>query len=119
MTDQAPDDRARAEAQTRIDELRALIGKHDYLYHKLDKPEISDAEYDELSNELKALEARFPELVTADSPTQKVGAAPSELFAPAEHLAPMLSLDNAFSREELEAWGKRLVRAVGHELDFV
>jgi DNA ligase (NAD+) len=119
MTDEAPQDRARAEAQARAEELRVLIGRHDYLYHVLDKPEISDVEYDELTRELKALEARFPELVTADSPTQKVGGKPSELFAPAEHLSPMLSLDNAFSREELEAWGKRLVRNVGHEIDFV
>jgi DNA ligase (NAD+) len=119
MSDEAADERARAEAQTRIEELRVLIGRHDYLYHVLDRPEVSDAEYDELSNELKALEGRFPELVTADSPTQRVGARASELFAPAEHLAPMLSLDNAFSREELEAWGKRLVKAVGHEIDFV
>jgi DNA ligase (NAD+) len=119
MTDEAPDERARAEAQTRAEELRVLIGRHDYLYHVLDQPEVSDAEYDELTRELKGLEARFPELVTPDSPTQKVGGKPSELFAPAEHLAPMLSLDNAFSREELEAWGKRLVRNVGHELDFV
>ena len=119
MTDEAPDERARDEAQARAEELRVLIGRHDYLYHVLDKPEIADAEYDELSRELKALEARFPELVTPDSPTQRVGGKPSELFAPAEHLSPMLSLDNAFSREELEAWGKRLVRNVGHEIDFV
>jgi DNA ligase (NAD+) len=119
MSDEAPEDRARAEAQLRVEELRALVSRHDYLYHVLDKPEISDVEYDELTRELKGLEARFPELVTADSPTQKVGGKPSELFAPAEHLVPMLSLDNAFSREELEAWGKRLVRNVGHEIDFV
>jgi DNA ligase (NAD+) len=119
MNPDDPDERARDEAQRRIEELRVLIGRHDYLYHVLDRPEISDAEYDELTGELKALEGRFPELITADSPTQRVGARASELFAPAEHLSPMLSLDNAFSREELEAWGKRLERAVGKEIDFV
>src|SRR5439155_25552847 len=78
-----------------------------------------DAEYDELVRELKGIEARFPELVTPDSPTQRVGGKVSALFAPVEHLAPMLSLDNAFSWEELEAWGKRLERAVGKDIDFV
>jgi DNA ligase (NAD+) len=120
MTLEDPDERARAEAQRRVEELRTQIGRHDYLYHVLDQPEISDAEYDELTRELKQLEGRFPELITADSPTQRVGAKASELFAPVEHLAPMLSLDNAFSWEELEAWGKRLERAVGnHGIDFV
>lgn len=121
MTAEEPidEERARAEAQRRVEELRVQLGRHDYLYHVLDAPEVSDAEYDELSNELKRLEARFPELVTPDSPTQRVGARASELFAPVEHLAPMLSLDNSFSREELEAWGKRLERAVGKDVDFV
>ena len=63
--------------------------------------------------ELRALEERFPELVTPDSPTQRVGATPADLFAPVEHRTPMLSLDNAFSREELEAWAARVERAVG------
>jgi DNA ligase (NAD+) len=112
--------RARSDAQRRVEELRALVGRHDYLYHVLDKPEISDAEYDELLRELKALEARVPELVTADSPTQRVGGAPTtELFAPAAHATPMLSLDNVFSREELAAWGKRLERSVGKDIDYV
>jgi DNA ligase (NAD+) len=115
----AAETRSRADAQARAEELRELVRRHDYLYHVLDRPEVSDAEYDELMNELKRLEAAYPELVTADSPTQRVGGAPSELFAPAQHLTPMLSLDNAFSREELDAWGKRLERAVGKEIDFV
>lgn len=120
MTAEVSDERARAEAQLRVEELRVQIRRHDYLYHTLDQPEISDVEYDELTRELKALESRFPELVTADSPTQQVGGKTSQLFAPAEHLAPMLSLDNAFSREELEAWGKRIERSVGKEhVDFV
>src|SRR4051812_8479536 len=102
------EDRALAEAQRRVEELRVLIQRHDYLYHVLDAPEIADADYDALLRELKELEARFPELLTPESPTQHVGGPPSALFAPVEHLAPMLSLDNVFSREELEAWGKRL-----------
>jgi DNA ligase (NAD+) len=115
----AAEGRARADAQARAEELRELIRRHDYLYYVRDQPDVPDAEYDELMNELKAIEARHPELITADSPTQRVAGAPSELFAPARHLAPMLSLDNAFSREELAAWGKRLERAVGNEIDFV
>src|SRR5437868_1171206 len=104
-------DRARAEAQLRVDELRSLIRHHDYRYHVLDQPEIADAEYDALVRELQDLERRFPELLTPDSPTQRVGGRPSELFAPVRHLTPMMSLDNAFSREELDAWSKRIERA--------
>jgi DNA ligase (NAD+) len=111
--------RARADAQARAEELREQLRRHDYLYYVRDQPEVSDAEYDELMNELKGLEAQFPELVTPDSPTQRVAGTPSELFAPAQHLTPMLSLDNSFSREELAAWGKRLERAVGTDVDFV
>ena len=78
----------------------------------LDDPEVADAEYDELVRELRALEDAFPELITPDSPTQRVGGAPAELFAPVAHRAPMLSLDNAFSEEELEAWGARVERGL-------
>ncbi|HEU4864910.1 MAG TPA: NAD-dependent DNA ligase LigA, partial [Actinomycetota bacterium] len=74
---------------------------------------VSDAEYDELTRELASLEERFPELVTPDSPTQRVGISPADLFAPVEHRARMLSLDNAFSHGELEAWAARVERAVG------
>jgi DNA ligase (NAD+) len=111
--------RARAEAQRRADDLRVELRRHEYAYHVLDQPEIADAEYDELMRELKGLEERFPELVTPDSPSRRVGAAASSLFAPAQHLAPMLSLDNAFSREELDAWGKRVERSVGTDVDFM
>jgi DNA ligase (NAD+) len=83
-----------------------------YRYHVLDDPEVSDAEYDELIRELRALEDEFPELITPDSPTQRVGAAPAELFRPVSHRAPMLSLDNAFSEEELRAWGGRVERGL-------
>ena len=107
------DERDRAEAKLRVEELREQLNHHAYRYHVLDEPEISDAEYDELMNELKTLEERFPELVTPDSPTQRVGATPADLFAPVEHRSPMLSLDNAFSREELEAWEQRAERVAG------
>jgi DNA ligase (NAD+) len=102
----------------RIVRLRELIDYHSERYHLKDDPEISDAEYDELVRELAALEAEHPELVTEDSPTQKVGAAPSALFAPLKHPNPMWSLDNAFSLEELLAWGKRVERVLGSAADF-
>lgn len=111
-------ERRRAEAKRRVEELRDLINNHNWRYHVLDDPEISDAEYDELVRELRALEEEFPELITPDSPTQRVGGAPSDLFAPVRHLTPMLSLDNAFSWEELEAWGGRVLRTLGREPDF-
>ena len=105
-------DRARAE------ELRAAIEHHGYRYHVLDDPEVSDAEYDALVRELTALEGEHPELVTPDSPTQRVGAPPSTLFAPVSHPSPMWSLDNAFSFEELVAWGKRVEKVLGAAADY-
>jgi DNA ligase (NAD+) len=106
------DERSLAEAELRAEELRELVNHHMYRYHVLDDPEVSDAEYDELIRELRALEDRFPELITPDSPTQRVGAAPAALFRPVQHRAPMLSLDNAFSEEELRAWGARVERGL-------
>jgi DNA ligase (NAD+) len=109
----AGDERARAEAKVRVEELREQINHHSYRYHVLDDPEVSDAEYDELVGELRRLEDAFPELITPDSPTQLVGATPAALFAPVAHRAPMLSLDNAFSIEELDAWAERVARGLG------
>ena len=106
------EERDLAEAELRVEELRELINHHLYRYHVLDDPEVSDAEYDELIGELRALENGFPELITPDSPTQRVGAAPAELFRPVPHRAPMLSLDNAFSEDELRAWGARVDRGL-------
>ena len=106
-------ERELAGAKVRVEELREQLNYHSYRYHVLDDPEVSDAEYDELMHELRTLEERFPELVTPDSPTQRVGATPADLFAPVEHRSPMLSLDNAFAREELEAWAARVERGVG------
>jgi DNA ligase (NAD+) len=114
-----PEERRRAEAKRRVEELRDLISHHNYRYYVLDDPEVSDAEYDELMRELRRFEEEFPEFITPDSPTQRVGAKPSELFAPAHHGVPMLSLDNAFSWEELNAWGKRVERTVGRQAEFV
>ncbi len=106
-------ERELADAQLRVEELRDQLNYHSYRYYVLDDPEVSDAEYDELTRELASLEERFPELVTPDSPTQRVGISPADLFAPVEHRARMLSLDNAFSHGELEAWAARVERAVG------
>ena len=91
----------------RVEELRREINHHNHRYHVLDDPVISDAEYDVLMQELRALEEHHPELVTPESPTQRVGAAPAEGFAEAEHQVPLLSLANAFNNEELGAWYRR------------
>jgi DNA ligase (NAD+) len=107
-------------AKLRVEELREQVNHHLYRYHVLDDPEISDAEYDELIGELRSLEDRFPELITPDSPTQRVGAAPADLFRPVQHRAPMLSLDNAFSEQELAAWAARVDRGLaGASATFV
>jgi DNA ligase (NAD+) len=113
------EERRRSEAKRRVEELRDLINFHDYRYYVLSDPEVSDAEYDELMTELRRFEEEFSELITPDSPTQRVGGRPTELFAPARHRLPMLSLDNAFSWDELNAWGKRVERVVGQQADFV
>ena len=97
-------------AAARAAELRAQIIHNNELYHTLDAPEIPDSEYDLLVVELKQLEADYPSLATPDSPTQAVGAAPSGLFQEVRHRVPMMSLDNAFSEDELRAWGDRLRR---------
>jgi len=112
-------ERERSAARQRIEELCEQIRYHDYLYYVEAAPEIPDADYDALICELETLESDFPELVSPDSPTQRVGGEPSELFVPVRHRIPMLSLDNAFSREELEAWGDRVFRALGREADYV
>ena len=96
------------QARERIDQLRQEINYHNYRYYVLDAPVISDAQYDRLMVELRDLEAHNPQLVTPDSPTQRVGAPPAEGFAQVEHTLPMLSLANAFSDQELEAWHRRV-----------
>ena len=112
------EERELAEAKLRVEELGELINHHSYRYHVLDDPEVADIEYDEMVRELQALEDRFPELITPDSPTQRVGNVPADLFAPVAHRAPMLSLDNTFSFEELEAWNARVEKRVGDAARF-
>ncbi len=103
----------------KIDALRDEIRHHEHRYYVLDNPEISDAEYDRLVNELKALEAAHPERITADSPTQRVGGRPREGFAKVQHSTPMLSLDNAYNEEELREWARRVEELSGErELEF-
>ncbi|WP_446470876.1 NAD-dependent DNA ligase LigA [Xenorhabdus stockiae] len=92
----------------KINELRTTLRHHEYLYHVMDAPEIPDAEYDRLMRELKSLEEQHPELITADSPTQRVGAAPLTAFEQVRHEIPMLSLDNVFDQESYLAFDKRV-----------
>ncbi|WP_448545512.1 NAD-dependent DNA ligase LigA [Roseiflexus sp.] len=99
----------------RVEALREQIRYHNYRYYVLDEPVISDAEYDALMRELRALEAAHPELVTPDSPTQRVGAPPGEQFAKVQHVVPMLSLANAFDEAEVRAWYDRVVRLLGND----
>ncbi|MCI0407957.1 MAG: NAD-dependent DNA ligase LigA, partial [Acidobacteria bacterium] len=99
-------------AKARVEELRRLIRRHDYLYYVLARPEISDAEYDRFFNELKRLEEQHPELVTPESPTQKVGGEIAEGFAPVRHSSPMLSLDNATSEEDVREFEARIKRII-------
>ncbi len=110
---------APAGAAARAEELREQIEYHSRRYYVDDAPEISDAEFDELVGELLALEERYPSLVTPDSPTQRPGSGATAAFAPVEHLVPMLSLDNAFSLDDLLAWGKRIERSVTDPIAFV
>ena len=91
-----------------VEELRKTLRKYEYHYHVLDNPLVPDAEYDRLLNELRSIEWRRPELITADSPTQRVGGKPLDGFAQVVHEIPMLSLDNAFSDEELDAFLRRI-----------
>jgi DNA ligase (NAD+) len=99
-------------AQKRIDELRVQINYHNYRYHALDSPEISDAEYDKLMRELKQLEEKYPGLLTPDSPTQRVGIEPAAAFGIVEHRLPLLSLGNVFEKDELITWYTRTLKLV-------
>jgi DNA ligase (NAD+) len=101
------------EVKQKINKLRELLNYHNHRYYVLDSPEISDAEYDKLMRELKQLEDEHPELTTPDSPTQRIGAAPVTAFGVVEHPQPLLSLANAFSDEELDAWYRRASNLLG------
>src|SRR4051794_29709845 len=102
-----------AEKSARAATLRERLERASYEYHVLDRPTLSDREYDMLFRELQQLERDHPELRTADSPTLRVGAEPASQLVKHQHLVPMLSLSNAFNAEELEAWEERLVRIAG------
>jgi DNA ligase (NAD+) len=103
------------QVKQRIEKLKAEINYHNYRYYVLDSPVISDAEYDELMRELKKLEEEYPQFLTPDSPTQRVGATPVEAFGVVEHPYPLLSLGNAFSKDELLAWHTRISKLVGSQ----
>ncbi len=107
----------RAAAQRRAAELRAAIMDANHAYFVLDAPDISDAEYDRMLRELKQIESTFPDLITPDSPTRRIGAQPASQFAKVEHIAPMYSLDNAFSEDELRAWRDRNARIAREVLE--
>ncbi len=98
---------SKPQAGKRLAELKKLMAKYSYEYYVLDKPSVSDAVYDGLMRELKKLEEQYPELVTADSPTQRVGGQPLDKFTKVRHSSRMLSLNDVFSREDVEAWVKR------------
>src|ERR1700738_121579 len=101
------------DAAKRAEELRDEIRHHEHLYYVMDAPAISDAAFDKLMNELKRIEAEHPELVTPDSPSQRVGGKPAEGFQKVRHSRPMLSLDNAYTEEELRDWDRRVHELAG------
>src|SRR5512132_576160 len=103
----------RKDAQQRLDELREQVDHHLHRYHVLDEPEISDAEYDRLFDELKVLEEEHPDLITPDSPTQRVGAPPSERFLKVQHLTPMGSLEKVTDDESLFKWAEDVRKRLG------
>src|SRR6516164_8313998 len=106
--------------QKEIEKLREEIRRHEHLYYVKDEPEISDAAFDKLMNRLKELEAEYPQLATADSPSVRVGGAPREGFATVKHARPMLSLDNAFSYEALRDWDRRVREGAGRrDIEYI
>lgn len=107
------------QAQQRCHELHQQLHQHNHNYYVLDTPTIPDADYDALFHELKRLEATFPELVTVDSPTQRVGAAPLDKFGQVAHQVPMLSLDNAFDAADFQAFYQRMADRLDQQLEFV
>ncbi len=109
----------KADARSRINELRLVISHHNHQYHVQDKPEVPDAEYDRLFRELSQLESQFPDLISDDSPTQRVGAKPLKQFAEIEHRIPMLSLGNVFNEDEMKAFYQRVLDRLNiQEINF-
>ncbi|UCG79902.1 MAG: NAD-dependent DNA ligase LigA, partial [Desulfobacterales bacterium] len=107
------------DVKKRVTELRRALHRHNHLYYVLDEPEISDAEYDRLMQELTTLETAYPELVEPDSPTQRVGARPLEKFETVAHTIPMLSLENAFDEEGVRAFDQRVRRFLNTDLPLL
>ncbi|WP_430456223.1 NAD-dependent DNA ligase LigA [Rheinheimera sp.] len=107
-----------SDLQTRIDTLRHTLNQHSYQYYVLDNPSIPDADYDALYRELQALEQQHPELITADSPTQRVGAAPLDKFGQVTHQIAMLSLDNAFEAADFQAFYQRMADRLDQQVEF-
>jgi DNA ligase (NAD+) len=107
--------KANGALQKEAEKLREEIRRHEYLYHVADEPEISDAAFDKLMNRLKEMEAAHADLITADSPTKRVGGTPREGFQTVRHARPMLSLDNAFSYDALRDWDRRVRQGTGRE----
>lgn len=105
--------------ETEIERLREAINHHNYLYHTLDAPEISDVEFDRLFQALKQLEADHPELITPESPTQRVGSAPLDAFTQVRHEMPMLSLDNAFGEDDMRDFDRRVRSRLGDDKEIV
>ena len=109
----------KAEAKKRIVKLRKVINQHSYLYHVLDKPDISDAAFDSLKHELYKLEQEYPDLITSDSPTQRVSGRALDKFVKVKHKKRMLSLEDVFYKEEFQAWQERIQKLVPHQkLDY-
>ena len=106
-----------AATRKKVDSLRDQIRHHNYQYHVLDEPDVPDAEYDRLVRQLQQLEAKHPELITPDSPTQRVGAEPIKAFGTVEHQIPMLSLYNAFSEDELRDFHRRVTDRLDIDID--
>jgi DNA ligase (NAD+) len=113
------EDASVTEAKLRVEELRSQINYHDYRYYVLDDPEVTDAEYDALMRELRSLEGAYPDLITPDSPTQRVSGQPVEAFGIVTHPQPLLSLANAFTDDELRAWYRRARTLAERDFDLV
>lgn len=107
------------QTREKLQDLREQINQHDYQYYVLDQPEISDSQYDLLMSELIKLEEQYPELITVDSPTQRVGGKPLEGFGDIQHAVPLLSLSNAFGSQELREFHRRIVNALGNDVEYV
>lgn len=117
--EKASDLPSRAQAESQIDELSAELRRHSHLYYVEARPEVDDAEFDRLFERLKAIEAAYPDLVTLDSPTQRVGAAPQSEFESVEHVAPMLSLDSTQDPDEVRRFDERMRKDLGEDVEYL